>query len=122
MFHAARFWFCSTALAFACLAVGPEATWTVQAQQSKEHQSKESAARSLMGCVDQQNGQYVLIDDRTAGVITALEAVGFPQEGFAKHLGHKVTVKGTSSSKEGRPIFQVRSIEMVSDTCAPQQF
>jgi hypothetical protein len=127
MFHDARFWFCSTVLAFACLAVGPEATWTVEAQQSKEHPSKEhqlkeSAARSLTGCVDQQNGQYVLIDDRTVGVIAALEAVGFPQEGFAKHLGHKVTVKGTSSSKEGRPVFQVRSVEKVSDVCAPQQF
>jgi hypothetical protein len=37
-------------------------------------------------------------------------------------LGHKVTVKGASVSKEGRPVFQVRSVVMVSDTCAPQQF
>jgi hypothetical protein len=26
-----------------------------------------------------------------------LEADGFPTEGFAKHMGHKVTVRGTSN-------------------------
>ena len=51
----------------------------------------------------------------------ALEADGFPKEGFAKHMGQKVTVRGTSNSGSARPLFKVRSIETVSETCAPTQ-
>jgi hypothetical protein len=61
-----------------------------------------------------------LISDRTTELMANLEAVGFPQEGFAKYLGQKVTVKGASATKDGRPVFQVRTIETVSETCAPQ--
>jgi hypothetical protein len=50
-----------------------------------------------------------------------LVADGFPTEGFAKHVGHKVTVRGISSSGGTRPAMKVRSIETVSDNCAPQQ-
>jgi hypothetical protein len=52
-------------------------------------------------------------------VLANLEADGFPTEGFAKHLGHKVTVQGTSVPNGNRPVFKVRSIETISDTCAP---
>ena len=47
-------------------------------------------------------------------------AEGFPQDGFAKHLGHKVTVRGTSIPRGTRPLFQVRSVEKISDVCAPE--
>jgi hypothetical protein len=123
MFQITRLWLCSMALAVACAAVGHQDTRVaVDPQTQKKQPAKKSSSTSLTGCVDQQDGQYVLIDDRTTGVIAILEAAGFPQEGFAMHLGHKVTVKGTSSSKEGRSVFQVRSVEKVSDVCAPQQF
>jgi hypothetical protein len=51
-------------------------------------------------------------------VIANLAADGFPAEGFAKHVGHKVTVRGTVSSGGSRPIFKVRTIETISETCA----
>jgi len=61
-----------------------------------------------------------MVNDRTLDPIADLEAEGFETEGFAKHMGHKVTVRGTSNPGENRPLFKVRSIETVSDTCAPQ--
>jgi hypothetical protein len=89
--------------------------------QKKAQTGKKKAASgsSLSGCVDQQEGHYVLVDDRSLSPVADLEADGFPTEGFAKHMGHKVTVRGTSSSGSTRPVFKVRSIETVSETCAP---
>ena len=71
--------------------------------------------------VDQQDGQYVLIQEQSRSLIAHLEAEGFPTEGFAKHVGHKVTVRGTSNSSGAeRPVFKVRSVETISDACGPQ--
>jgi hypothetical protein len=80
-------------------------------------ESKDQTA-SLMGCVDEQEGKWVLVNDQTMAVIATLAADGFPTEGFAKHVGHKVTVRGTASSDGSRPLFKVRSIETISETCA----
>jgi hypothetical protein len=85
----------------------------------KKAPAKNSTA-SMTGCIDEQAGQYILIDDRTRDPIANLEAEGFETEGFAKHVGHKVTVRGTSISGGTRPIFRVRSIETVSDSCGAQ--
>jgi hypothetical protein len=96
------------------------ATQTQQRPAQKKEQTKKAAEGSLTGCMDQQDGQYVLVDDHSLKVVASLEAAGFPVEGFAKHVGHKVTVRGTSSPAGTRPVFKVRSIETVSETCAPQ--
>jgi hypothetical protein len=80
--------------------------------------TKAAPATSLTGCVDEQEGQWVLVNDQTMTVMAHLAADGFPTEGFAKHVGHKVTVRGTSSSDGPRPLFKVRTIEMISETCA----
>lgn len=91
------------------------------AKQKKAPQSKTQQA-SLTGCVDEQDGQYVLISEQTRSLIAHLEAEGFPTEGFAKHVGHKVTVRGSSGSTgTDRPVFKVRSVEAISDACGPQQ-
>jgi hypothetical protein len=89
--------------------------------QQKAPGSKKKAASgaSLSGCVDEKEGHYILVDDRSLNPVADLEADGFPTEGFAKHVGHKVTVRGTSSSASARPVFKVRSIETISETCAP---
>ena len=73
----------------------------------------------MTGCVDEKDGHYILVDDRGLNPMADLEAEGFPTEGFAKHMGHKVTVRGTSNSGSARPLFKVRSVETVSETCAP---
>jgi hypothetical protein len=80
---------------------------------------RKPAGSSLTGCVDQKEGHYILVDDRNLNPVADLEADGFPTEAFAKHVGHKVTVRGTSSSGSTRPVFKVRSIATVSETCAP---
>lgn len=76
---------------------------------------------SMTGCIDEDSGRYILVDEKELKPIADLEADGFPTETFAKHVGHKVTVRGTSSPGSARPLFKVRSIETVSETCAPQQ-
>jgi hypothetical protein len=76
---------------------------------------------SMTGCVDQQDGKYVLVDDRSLSPVADLEAEGFPTEGFAKHVGNKVTVRGTVNSNGPRPLVKVRSIQKVSDGCKGQQ-
>jgi hypothetical protein len=102
--------------------------WTPAVAQEKQQPSGEkkktpgkSPAASLTGCVDQQDGLYVLINAETRSAIANLEAEGFPTEGFAKHVGHKVTVRGTSSAGgTERPTFKVRSLETISESCGPQ--
>ena len=79
----------------------------------------EGKLASMTGCIDQQDGKYVLTDDRGLAPVADLEAVGFETEGFAKHLGHKVTVKGTSTPSGTRPVFKVRTVETVSESCSP---
>lgn len=99
------------------------------AQQGQEQSAKQKKAparkarqSSLTGCIDQQEGRYVLIHDQSRGLLASLEADGFPPEGFAKYLGHKVTVRGTSSPAGAeQPVFKVRSIEAVADSCGPQE-
>lgn len=89
--------------------------------QKKAAPKSKSSQHSLTGCVDEQDGKYVLLDDRLLNRLADLEAVGASDEAFfAKHLGHKVTVKGTKSS-EPDARFKVTSIEDVSAVCAPAQ-
>jgi hypothetical protein len=113
---------------------------TDQKESQKQKSENRTAGSSLTGCVDEQDGHYVLVDDRNLTPIANLEADGFPVEGFAKHMGHKVTVRGTSSpagssrstgdadrsaapesSSGKRPVFKVRSIETVSESCGQRR-
>jgi hypothetical protein len=113
-------------------AIAPSAAADPRSQegrQSKEQKSKEKkvqskareASTSLTGCVDEQDGRYLLLSESSRDPIANLEANGFPAESFAKHLGQKVTVRGTSIPDGARPTIKVRSIETLSDVCAAQQ-
>jgi len=77
----------------------------------------QSTQQSLTGCVDEQDGLYVLLDDQMLKIVNLVSA-GSDKEVFAKHLGHKVQVKGTQSS-ENKGTVKVTSIEQVSGNCAP---
>jgi len=88
-------------------------------QQKTSGKQKGTSQATLSGCLDQQEGRYVLVDDHSLQPVADLEAVGFPTEGFAKHLGQTVTLRGTSNPGSIRPLFKVRSVETVKDTCAP---
>jgi hypothetical protein len=96
----------------------PAAAQTGRKQEEKKAPAKSKAGTaSMTGCIDEQEGRYMLLDDRSREPIANLEAEGFETEGFAKHVGHKVTVRGISSPGGARPVFRVRSIETVSETC-----
>jgi hypothetical protein len=99
--------------------VGSSGAAAQQQKQAPPPKTDPKAPATLTGCIDEQEGLYVLLkpDDRT--VLANLEAEGFPTEGFAKHLGHKVTIRGTSIPRGTTPLFRVRSIETISETCAP---
>jgi hypothetical protein len=101
----------------------PSATiFAVQAPNSEKKQTGKkivTSGASMTGCVDEKDGHYILVDDQGLNPMADLEADGFPTEGFAKHMGHKVTVRGTLNSGSTRPVFKVRSVATVSETCAP---
>jgi hypothetical protein len=103
-------------IAFASAAPAPQ-----QEKQQQPKKDSKNEANSMTGCIDEQDGRYVLTNDRDLALIAILEADGFPTEAFAKHLGHKVTVRGTVVPGGTQPTFKVRSIAAVSDTCGPQQ-
>ena len=77
---------------------------------------------TMTGCVDQQEGKYVLLDDQMLKKLADLEAsiARATKMFFAKHMGHKVTVKGKKSSGPEES-FKVSSIEDVAAVCAPAQ-
>jgi len=97
----------------------------IAAQPRSDHRAqaepKTESNSSLAGCVDESDGHYLLTDARELKPIADLEAEGFPTVAFAKYLGHRVTVRGTSSPGSTRPLFRVRRIENLSDTCGPEQ-
>ena len=103
------------------LATGSSNAALAPQQQPQPKKESKSAGDSMTGCIDEQAGRYVLTNDRDLALIAILEADGFPTEAFAKHVGHKVTVRGTSNSQGALPLFKVRTIETVSETCMPPQ-
>jgi hypothetical protein len=90
-------------------------------QESRSKQRPVARQTAMSGCIDEKEGRYVLIHDQTRALMANLQADGFPTEGFAKHLGHKVTVRGAAASEGSEPVFKVRSIETISETCGSQQ-
>jgi len=114
-----------TVLAMLASAGRTTAAVTGQAQQQPTSSKKAAPAKkgqgsTLTGCVDQQEGRYILVDDHGLNRIADLEADGFPTEGFAKYVGQKVTVRGASATNSDHPLFKVRQVEVISETCAPQ--
>jgi hypothetical protein len=92
-----------------------------QKKAAPKSKSTRPAQASLTGCVDEQDGKYVLLDDRMLNKLANLEtAIASSEDFFAKHMGHKVIVKGTKASGQEN-IFKVTSIEDIAEVCAPSQ-
>ena len=75
------------------------------------------AQKALTGCIDEQDGQYVLLDEQMRKIVS-LRSAGPEKEVFAKYLGRKVQVRGASSSGPDGT-FHVTSIGNVAGDCAP---
>jgi len=84
-------------------------------QAAPTSKSVPAAPTSLTGCIDEQYGQYVLLDDQMLK-ITSLESAGSAKDVFAKYVGHEVQVRGTKSSGP-KATFTVTSIEQIRDNC-----
>jgi len=92
---------------------------TKKQNSGKTKAEKKPADSSLTGCMDEQDGKYVLLEEKTVRKLADLKAEGFSQEDFAKYVGQKVTVRGQSASDEGRSVFNVRGVDLVSAQCSP---
>ena len=92
-----------------------------QAGSQRSGKTERSAAKdSLTGCVDERDGQYMLTNDTDLRPVARLQpAAGSPEDNFAKHVGHKVTVRGKLSKEGPLPLMTVQSIVTVSEACAP---
>jgi hypothetical protein len=86
--------------------------------ESKDKADPKDQTAALMGCVDEQDGKWVLVNDQTMAIIAILAADGFPLEAFAKYMGHKVDVRGTVIPGGSSSTFKVREIKTISETCA----
>ena len=82
---------------------------------SKPGKAAPRAQQTLTGCIDEQAGQYVLLDDQMVKIAN-LQSAGADKEVFAKHLGHKVRVTGMQPSGQ-KGTFRVTGIEPVSGRC-----
>ena len=74
-----------------------------------------AAPQSLTGCVDEQFGQYILLDSQMVKIVN-LQSAGSNQDIFAKYVGREVRVKGTRSSGS-KATFTVTGIEQIAETC-----
>ena len=82
--------------------------------------ARPAAKASLTGCVDERDGEYVLTDDTDLQPTARLKpAAGSPEDNFARHVGHKVKLRGMLSKEDPLPIVTVETVETVSETCAP---
>ncbi|MGH9718611.1 MAG: hypothetical protein ACRD8O_00230 [Bryobacteraceae bacterium] len=106
--------------------LGPAAP--AQAQKKSKAPRKETPAKkeapdtkTLTGCVDEKDGVYTLTEDTAIKTIAKLQAVGFEQEGFAKFVGHKVSVTGQLTESGDTPSMKVRAIKKIAEVCAPAQ-
>ena len=78
-------------------------------------ESASKAQQSLTGCIDEQDGQYVLLDGRMVK-IASLQSASPDNEVFAKHLGRRVRVTGSRYAGQ-KGAFHVTRIEQMPGTC-----
>ncbi|MGA2116743.1 MAG: hypothetical protein ABSH56_18540 [Bryobacteraceae bacterium] len=83
-------------------------------QGASPNKSDSSAEQRLIGCVDEQDGHYVLLNDQMQK-IAGLQSAASGDEMFARFMGHEVRVTGAPSAQQGT--FKVTGIEQVSDSC-----
>ena len=86
---------------------------TQQQTANRVKRPAEGTAQSVTGCVDEQDGHYVLRDLQTSQLIR-LQAIGVNADNdFAKFVGHQAQASGTMSSGT----LTVTHIGQVADMC-----
>jgi len=81
---------------------------------NRVRQPEGGGAQTVTGCVDQQNGQYVLRDVQTSQLITLRPSGIDANDDFARFVGHQAQASGTMSSAG---TLTVTHIGQVADMC-----
>lgn len=71
------------------------------------------AGQSVTGCVDEQNGHYVLRDVQTSQLVNLQPSGMDADSDFARFVGHQVQASGTMSSGN----LTVTHIGQIADMC-----
>lgn len=69
---------------------------------------------SVTGCVDQQNGNYVLRNEQNSQILNLQSPGSDPDSWFARFVGHRVEADG---AKESGTTMRVTQIHQVADMC-----
>jgi hypothetical protein len=81
--------------------------------ENRVKQPEAGGAQTVTGCVDQQNGQYVLRDLQTSQLIILRPSGIDANDDFARFVGHQAQASGTMSSGT----LTVTHIGQVADMC-----
>ncbi len=80
--------------------------------------TKLSKITTMSGCLDEvPDKRYVLRGVRELKLLMALEPVGFPNERFARYLGHLVEVRGRTYAQNDKTVMKVESVKSLADRC-----
>jgi hypothetical protein len=84
-------------------------------QDNRTNRFIQAAQQTLTGCVDEQFGRYILLDNQMVR-FASLQSAGVEKDVFAKYVGHKVRVRGTKSAGPSAR-FIVAGITEIADSC-----
>ena len=100
------------------------AVW-LQAQDAGKTSGKTSELETIEGCLQRSEGQYTLLDNTN----TIHHLTGGASK-LNPHIGHQVeitgkpgvrtldtTAQGTASTAVVQPIFEVKAVKQIADTC-----
>lgn len=82
-------------------------------QQTANRMKQPGEAQSVRGCVDEENGHYVLRDTQTDRLIRLQSAGMNADDDFARFVGHQAEASGAVSAGT----MTVKSIGKVADMC-----
>lgn len=103
--------------AFLCLGASAQGQTTNQnaktTQSANRVKQSASQAGQIIGCVDQQNGHYVLRDAHSDRLLTLQPTSSNADDSFAQFVGHEVQASGSESSGT----LKVTSIGKIADMC-----
>jgi len=82
--------------------------------------AEKAATSTMTGCVDQRGDNYVLTGDKELNAFAVLHGEGFSDDNFARYMGHKVSVEGSTSRDGENVTVKVKKITDLADTCSPE--
>jgi hypothetical protein len=99
----------------------PSGSGTTPAPEKAPPPAQSPKAGTASGCLDEQAGpQYVLRGETELKLLMFLEPDGFPAENFARYLGHRVEVSGSTAVQGQKTVMKVKTIKSVAEHCTPQ--